>query len=229
MQVLALATAALAQGTGVRHHAAPTGCAPSRWTATRTTPATGSTRSAGTAPGATASARGLPPEPDNEDKWPYAKPLLADPALVPDCAAINTADARYAELLRIRASSPVFGLATAEQVQKRVAFPLSGAQETPGVLTMTLDARGLDGRVEVADRRLQRTPSAADADGDRAARRGRGTAPGAGRTRPTRRCVPPRSTGRPARSPCRRAAWRSSSRSDVNRPPSASRGRGPVR
>ncbi|MDG4782602.1 pullulanase-type alpha-1,6-glucosidase [Micromonospora sp. WMMD961] len=89
---------------------------------------------------------GLPPAPDNEDKWPYAKPLLADPTLVPDCAAINTTDARYAELLRIRASSPVFGLDTAEQVQRRVAFPLSGEQETPGVLTMTLDARGLGGR-----------------------------------------------------------------------------------
>ncbi|MFG1652619.1 pullulanase-type alpha-1,6-glucosidase [Micromonospora sp. NPDC049275] len=88
---------------------------------------------------------GLPPAPDNQDKWPYAKPLLADPALVPDCAAITTTDARYAELLRIRASSPVFGLSTAEQVQRRVAFPLSGEQETPGVLTMTLDARGLGG------------------------------------------------------------------------------------
>ncbi|MFG1890959.1 pullulanase-type alpha-1,6-glucosidase [Micromonospora sp. NPDC049051] len=89
---------------------------------------------------------GLPPEQDNRDKWPYAKPLLADPALVPDCAAINLAGARYAELLEIRRSSPVFGLTTAEQVQNRVAFPLSGAGETPGVLTMTLDARGLDGR-----------------------------------------------------------------------------------
>ncbi|MFF0173871.1 pullulanase-type alpha-1,6-glucosidase [Micromonospora profundi] len=88
---------------------------------------------------------GLPPAADNEDKWSYAKPLLADPALVPDCAAINTTDARYAELLRIRASSPVFGLPTAEQVQQRVAFPLSGETETPGVLTMTLDARGLGG------------------------------------------------------------------------------------
>ncbi|MFC4017665.1 pullulanase-type alpha-1,6-glucosidase [Micromonospora sp. GCM10011542] len=87
---------------------------------------------------------GLPPAQDNQDKWPYAKPLLADPKLVPDCAAINTTDARYAELLRIRASSPVFGLATAQQVQQRVAFPLSGTQETPGVLTMTLDGRGLD-------------------------------------------------------------------------------------
>ncbi|MEU0551396.1 pullulanase-type alpha-1,6-glucosidase [Micromonospora sp. NPDC005979] len=88
---------------------------------------------------------GLPPAQDNQDKWPYAKPLLADPALVPDCSAIGTTDARYAELLRVRASSPVFGLGSAEQVQRRVAFPLSGESETPGVLTMTLDARGLGG------------------------------------------------------------------------------------
>nr|BFE77869.1 hypothetical protein GCM10020093_004700 [Planobispora longispora] len=49
---------------------------------------------------------GLPPKADNEDKWPYARPLLADPALKPDCAAIGSARARYGELLKIRASSP---------------------------------------------------------------------------------------------------------------------------
>ncbi|MEH1169349.1 pullulanase-type alpha-1,6-glucosidase [Micromonospora sp. CPCC 205539] len=104
---------------------------------------------------------GLPPAQDNQDKWAYARPLLADPALVPDCAAINTTDARYAELLRIRASSPVFGLATAEQVQQRVAFPLSGAQETPGVLTMTLDGRGLDQRWRSVTVVFNATPQAA--------------------------------------------------------------------
>ncbi|MCX5066161.1 pullulanase-type alpha-1,6-glucosidase [Micromonospora lupini] len=104
---------------------------------------------------------GLPPAPDNQDKWPYAKPLLADPALVPDCAAITTTDARYAELLRIRASSPVFGLGTAEQVQRRVAFPLSGEQETPGVLTMTLDARGLGGEWKSVTVVLNGTPQTA--------------------------------------------------------------------
>ncbi|SBT44116.1 pullulanase-type alpha-1,6-glucosidase [Micromonospora auratinigra] len=104
---------------------------------------------------------GLPPEQDNKDKWPYAKPLLADPKLVPDCAAINLADARYAELLRIRTSSPVFGLTTADQVQKRVAFPLSGAKETPGVLTMTLDARGVDGKWKSVTVVFNATPEAA--------------------------------------------------------------------
>lgn len=88
---------------------------------------------------------GLPPESDNKDKWPYARPLLADPGLVPGCATMDLAEARFAELLRIRSSSPVFGLRTAEQVQRRVAFPLSGRTEQPGVLTMTLDSRGLGG------------------------------------------------------------------------------------
>ncbi|MFJ6200233.1 pullulanase-type alpha-1,6-glucosidase [Micromonospora sp. NPDC092111] len=104
---------------------------------------------------------GLPPAPDNRDKWSYAQPLLADPKLVPDCAAIDLADARYAELLRVRASSPVFGLDTADQVQKRVAFPLSGERETPGVLTMTLDARGLDGRWKSVTVVFNATPATA--------------------------------------------------------------------
>jgi pullulanase-type alpha-1,6-glucosidase len=82
--------------------------------------------------------RGLPPAADNRDKWPYAKPLLADPALVPDCAAVDATARGYADLLRIRASSPVFGLGSAADVQRSVSFPLSGPGETPGVITMTL-------------------------------------------------------------------------------------------
>ncbi|MDI6103514.1 pullulanase-type alpha-1,6-glucosidase [Actinoplanes sp. NEAU-A12] len=90
--------------------------------------------------------RGLPPKADNESKYPYAKPLLADPALIPDCAAVNLANSTYQEFLKIRKSTPAFGLATGSQVQKRVAFPLSGANETAGVITMTIDARGVDRR-----------------------------------------------------------------------------------
>jgi pullulanase-type alpha-1,6-glucosidase len=82
--------------------------------------------------------RGLPPAADNAAKWPYAKPLLADPALVPDCAAVEATARGYADLLRIRDSSPVFGLASAADVQRSVSFPLSGADETPGVITMRL-------------------------------------------------------------------------------------------
>ncbi|MFD3517027.1 pullulanase-type alpha-1,6-glucosidase [Streptomyces sp. NPDC058657] len=80
--------------------------------------------------------RGLPPAADNKSKWAYGKPLLADPALKPGCAQTEGASAAYRDLLRIRTSEPDFGLATAGEVQSKVSFPLSGKQETPGVLTM---------------------------------------------------------------------------------------------
>jgi pullulanase len=89
---------------------------------------------------------GLPPAPDNEDKWPWARPLLADPALVPSAEIMELAAARYAELLRIRRSSPVFGLPTADEVQRRLRFPLGGPAESPGVIVMCLDGTGLDRR-----------------------------------------------------------------------------------
>jgi len=87
---------------------------------------------------------GLPPATENESRWPLAGPLLADPALVPPPELIEWTAERYRELLRIRRASPVFGLPTAEEVQRRLAFPLSGPDEPPGVIVMSLDAAGID-------------------------------------------------------------------------------------
>jgi hypothetical protein len=93
---------------------------------------------------------GLPPAADNAGRWSYAQPLLANPALRPDCAAVELATRRYQELLEIARSSPLFSLATAAQVQSSVSFPLSGPAETPGVVTMKLTdigpGAGLDPR-----------------------------------------------------------------------------------
>ncbi len=80
--------------------------------------------------------RGLPPAADNKDKWPYAKPLLT--AIEVGCPQIEGASAAYRDLLRIRTSEKDFSLATAAQVQSRLSFPLSGTDETPGVITMRL-------------------------------------------------------------------------------------------
>ncbi|TXS42612.1 alpha-1,6-glucosidase domain-containing protein, partial [Streptomyces sp. OR43] len=82
--------------------------------------------------------RGLPPAADNRAKWSYAKPLLADAALSPGCAQINGASSAYQDLLTIRATEKDFGLSTAGQVQSTLSFPLSGKDETPGVITMRL-------------------------------------------------------------------------------------------
>ncbi|WP_078969776.1 pullulanase-type alpha-1,6-glucosidase [Streptomyces natalensis] len=104
--------------------------------------------------------RGLPPAADNKDKWPYAKPLLADPALRPSCATMTATSAAYRDLLRIHATEPAFGLPTTADVRSALSFPLSGTDETPGVITMRL------GRLVVIfnatpHRQTQRLPSLA--------------------------------------------------------------------
>ncbi|MFI0513494.1 pullulanase-type alpha-1,6-glucosidase [Streptomyces sp. WSLK1-5] len=81
--------------------------------------------------------RGLPMAADNASKWPYAKPLLGSVEV--GCAQIEGASAAYRDLLRIRTTEKAFSLGTADQVQSRLSFPLSGEQETPGVITMELD------------------------------------------------------------------------------------------
>ncbi|GHF32430.1 hypothetical protein GCM10010218_11830 [Streptomyces mashuensis] len=82
--------------------------------------------------------RGLPPAADNTAKWPYARPLLADPALRPGCDAVTAASAAYRDLLRIRTTEKAFALPTADAVQQQLSFPLAGRDETPGVVTMRL-------------------------------------------------------------------------------------------
>ncbi|MEV5431060.1 pullulanase-type alpha-1,6-glucosidase [Streptomyces sp. NPDC052701] len=80
--------------------------------------------------------RGLPMAADNRSKWPYAEPLLGTVRV--GCPQIEGASAAYRDLLRIRATEKAFSLDTAEQVQSRLSFPLSGKDETPGVITMRL-------------------------------------------------------------------------------------------
>ncbi|WP_129309494.1 pullulanase-type alpha-1,6-glucosidase [Streptomyces sp. L2] len=80
--------------------------------------------------------RGLPMAADNQSKWPYAKPLLTGVKV--GCPQITGASAAYRDLLKIRTTEKAFSLGTAAQVQDRLAFPLSGKDETPGVITMTL-------------------------------------------------------------------------------------------
>ena len=83
--------------------------------------------------------RGLPPKADNEDKYQYLRPLLADPALKPAPAAIAEARGRAAELLQIRKSTPLFHLGDAGLVQQKVSFPAAGPDQAPGVVVMHIN------------------------------------------------------------------------------------------
>lgn len=80
--------------------------------------------------------RGLPLAADNASKWPYATPLLTSVKV--GCAQIDGTSAAYQDLQRIRTSEDVFSLSTAGQVQSKLSFPLSGKDETAGVITVSL-------------------------------------------------------------------------------------------
>ena len=93
---------------------------------------------------------GLPMAASNQAQWPYAQPLLANPALVPTCAATQDSSDEFQQYLEIKRSSPLFSLTTAKAVQQRVSFPLSGTGgQVPGVITEHLDGRGLGGYASV--------------------------------------------------------------------------------
>ena len=82
---------------------------------------------------------GLPPKADNESKWPYMQPLLADPALAPTPAAMGAATKAAQELLALRFSSPLFRLGSADLIGQKVSFLQGGPDQQPGVITMVLD------------------------------------------------------------------------------------------
>ncbi|MFJ6313229.1 pullulanase-type alpha-1,6-glucosidase [Pseudarthrobacter oxydans] len=83
--------------------------------------------------------RGLPPKADNEDKYGYIRPLLADPSQKPATSDIAEARGRAAELLQIRKSTPLFHLGEAGLVQQKVSFPDGGPGQAPGVVVMHID------------------------------------------------------------------------------------------
>jgi pullulanase len=86
---------------------------------------------------------GLPPNPDNGDLWTLEGPLLADASLKPSPADIAWTRDAFRDLLRIRASTPLFHLATAAEVRQRVSFPASGPSQDPPLIVELIDGRGL--------------------------------------------------------------------------------------
>lgn len=79
---------------------------------------------------------GLPISDDDGTAWAIVKPLLSKPSLKPTPAQIQRTAAVFREWLKIRYSSPLFRMSTAEQVQQHLHFvPV----ETPGVIAMRLD------------------------------------------------------------------------------------------
>jgi pullulanase-type alpha-1,6-glucosidase len=107
---------------------------------------------------------GLPPAADNENNWPIFQPLLANPDLVATPEHIEFAYAHTLEMLRIRFSSPLFRLRTAEAVQASVRFL---DDMPPGVIAMVIeDADDVDPDLDAILVVFNATPEAVTLDAD---------------------------------------------------------------
>ncbi|XP_062091962.1 pullulanase 1, chloroplastic [Humulus lupulus] len=82
---------------------------------------------------------GLPPKQKNERSWPLIKPRLADPSFKPQRSHILDAVENFSNLLRIRYSSPLFCLRTANAIQERLRFHNTGPSSIPGVIVMSIE------------------------------------------------------------------------------------------
>ncbi|MFC4158142.1 pullulanase-type alpha-1,6-glucosidase [Chitinimonas lacunae] len=85
---------------------------------------------------------GLPPREKNGDNWAVMKPLLADPALQVGPGAIAFTRDAFRDLLRLRQSTPLFRLRSAEAIKSRLSFPAAGPGQAPGLIAMRLDGSG---------------------------------------------------------------------------------------
>ncbi len=86
---------------------------------------------------------GMPPAQDNGRRWDGMRPFLSNPANKPDAAAIAAARDQARDLLRLRRSSPLFRLGSAELIKEMVSFPCAGPEAPAGLLVMRIaDVRG---------------------------------------------------------------------------------------
>jgi len=88
---------------------------------------------------------GLPPAQDNGKDYALLKPLLANAALKPAPADIAYARDAFRALLQIRASSTLFRMRSAADVEQRLRFFNTGSKQQPTVLAAHLDGRGYAG------------------------------------------------------------------------------------
>ncbi|MEL4358984.1 MULTISPECIES: pullulanase-type alpha-1,6-glucosidase [unclassified Luteococcus] len=84
--------------------------------------------------------KGLPPAADNEAKYGFMQPLLADPKNRPSQEQVLRASAQATDLLKLRSSTRLFRLGSAEQIKAKVSYPVSGTNAMrQGVLVQRID------------------------------------------------------------------------------------------
>ncbi|MGN6528549.1 MAG: alpha-1,6-glucosidase domain-containing protein [Burkholderiaceae bacterium] len=88
---------------------------------------------------------GLPPAASNQANWALAQPLLANAAIKPTATEIAWTRNVFRDLLRIRASTTLLRLRTADDIKARLKFYNTGSHQIPTLLVGDVDGRGYPG------------------------------------------------------------------------------------
>ena len=88
---------------------------------------------------------GLPPAASNQSNWPMQQPLLANAAIKPTPVEIAWARDEFRDLLKIRRSTTLLRMASADDIKSRLKFYNTGSQQIPTLLVGDLDGRGYAG------------------------------------------------------------------------------------
>lgn len=90
-------------------------------------------------------AAGLPPQGDNGGNWSVMGPLLANAQIKPTEVETRWTRDAFRDLMKIRASSRLFRLRTADEIKQRLAFRNTGSTQVASVLAAHLDGSGYHG------------------------------------------------------------------------------------
>jgi len=88
---------------------------------------------------------GLPPARDNRGNWPLMRPRLADPAIRPAPEHIRWMRDAFLDLLRIRSSTTLLRLRTADDIRQRLRLLDTGPEQIGTVLVGHVDGQGYPG------------------------------------------------------------------------------------
>ncbi len=88
---------------------------------------------------------GLPPGQDNRAFWPAMAPRLREPGIKPTPDLIRLSRDAHLDLLRLRSSTPLLRLPTAQAIMERVSFPGSGPAARQELIAMQVQSLGWPG------------------------------------------------------------------------------------
>ena len=94
---------------------------------------------------------GLPVKSKNDAAWDHMRPLLENPDLKPSPEQIDSSSEIAMDFLRVRSSSRLFTLGSADLIRSKVSFPNSGEGAVDGTIVMLInDEAGVGSDVDAA-------------------------------------------------------------------------------